>query len=766
MFDFITDFLIISGIMSVVILVMLLCSPYMKRLRASTRYLIWMFIIIRMCIPVGLSSLPELITIPIEDVSIVEQEGIAKSVKLESDKVLKVPDPIYSSTVYSEKSGKVISEPSVNTLEDAEEKSTEKSITEEELAKLIFFVWLVGAVMFLYVNLIRYARNVRILNRNLVIPEKDIIEIYRSKCLEMGMKKQPELYISSVVKSPMAYGIFKSKVVLPDMDLASSDILRVLSHEIVHCKRRDLTVKLIALIANSVQWFNPFAYIASRKLFEDMELSCDEIVLCNADKQERVSYGVAMLEIVKKCRHSAPFLTTGFNPKRGAVKKRFENILDTSHKRRGYGVLALILAVCIICGSLIGCETKSKVKSKDDSVETEKITEKNVGFKENDVEAAEAQKGIDAKDIQPFYDAMDYSMESLGVSLMTTDEGQFLIDYEGEIVAELPESEYEYRYCSVCSYITDHLTFVDPFTYEIKSGVLGHGGGNGHYIYDTGNNMIYECQLDSYIRVENIDFAVVSEGIPVDGEEAEGSDFDSELYYDALDGTMYYSIYTYRETGRYALVYDGELITDFVYEDYAEHDRYGIAAMKKDGKWGYYNHRGEMILDHIYDSAEVEVMDDFGDIHEVPYLSSGGVITLRLDDKWGYADTEGNLITDFEYDLARPVCMGKAWVKDEHGWRVVEFNMTEGGLSTAEAIEIADGYLEDYYSLETELSWKLVFEAEEEYYSTSGYRITAYINGEDSFSFTNELFVSMDKSVYRIPSAATYLETENIFEDE
>lgn len=60
----------------------------------------------------------------------------------------------------------------------------------------------------------------------------------------------------------------------------------------------------------------------------------------------------------------------------------------------------------------------------------------------------------------------------------------------------------------------------------------------------------------------------------------------------------------------------------------------GLAAAKKDGKWGYIDKAGNVVIDFIYEKA-----DNF----------SEGLASVKKDDKAGFINTKGETVVDFIY---------------------------------------------------------------------------------------------------------------------
>ncbi|MBQ3183447.1 MAG: M56 family metallopeptidase [Clostridia bacterium] len=347
----------ISLAMSVVIILMLaLRKPIKKRFAALGRYIIWSVIIIRLCLPVSLDILPKLITLP----SVMPEEEAVIYEPVTPEVIPEVVTP-------SEPSSEVVNEPVFNNTEKeihtpvTPTPVTEKlafEITTEHIIIALFTVWAVGAVTFVTVTLVRYRINAKRLDKALSIPAPELWSIYDTVCRELGIKKAPPLYMGRADVSPMVYGFFNPKVILPSVDMSAQTVTYILRHELTHYKRGDLWFKLLAMLANALHWFNPLAYAACGMMSAEAELSCDESALRKTDLMGRLGYGNSMLEIVKLCRH-APKLTTGFSPKKRAVKERFENMINTTKKKKGYWIVALIVAAALICTSLIGCASSS-----------------------------------------------------------------------------------------------------------------------------------------------------------------------------------------------------------------------------------------------------------------------------------------------------------------------------------------------------------------------------------------------------------------------
>ena len=132
------------------------------------------------------------------------------------------------------------------------------------------------------------------------------------------------------------------------------------------------------------------------------------------------------------------------------------------------------------------------------------------------------------------------------------------------------------------------------------------------------------------------------------------------------------SYYFGKEGLPYALYADGKLVTEFDYEDMGSLGE-ELVAVKKDGKWGYLNEKGETVIPIEYDGSwTIHPMSDDGEETAYAYADSDGYVTLCKDGKWELRNTKGTLvIMPGVFEKICPVYDGKCWVKRNGKWGVI-----------------------------------------------------------------------------------------------
>jgi beta-lactamase regulating signal transducer with metallopeptidase domain len=96
------------------------------------------------------------------------------------------------------------------------------------------------------------------------------------------LRRGPGGWIAPAGDSPALCGVWRARLVLPqdfEQRFAPSERALILAHEAVHARRHDNAWNLLAAALLAVQWFNPLAWWALRRMRQDQELACDAAVL-------------------------------------------------------------------------------------------------------------------------------------------------------------------------------------------------------------------------------------------------------------------------------------------------------------------------------------------------------------------------------------------------------------------------------------------------------------------------------------------------------
>ena len=212
-------------------------------------------------------------------------------------------------------------------------------------APFVLAVWAVGALVFLGMSLVKYQQY-----RRLVLRESKICH---------GIDCHIPVVKSQVAHTPMLIGLIKPVIVLPWMHFEDAELDVILTHELVHYKRKDLLFKMVGQIANAVHWYNPAVYILVSQMNIFCELSCDEKVASKMDANHRRFYGETILQVLQ---HSATqrslagnlMFATNLCTSKKNIKRRLMSMMGTKKMRKSIVTLAFATGLLVVgCGFII-----------------------------------------------------------------------------------------------------------------------------------------------------------------------------------------------------------------------------------------------------------------------------------------------------------------------------------------------------------------------------------------------------------------------------
>jgi len=157
---------------------------------------------------------------------------------------------------------------------------------------------------------------------------------------------------------PLTWGFIKPVVLIPDGHEAWTEEQRssALIHELSHVKRADFLVMVLVRLSLAVFWFNPLSWVVFRRLKNEQEEACDELVLRTGVKPStyaanllffksaagsRLSYFAALLGLFG-------YGKSAFNERLAAILKQKWTFQEVKMKTKILLFCAVILAVALI----------------------------------------------------------------------------------------------------------------------------------------------------------------------------------------------------------------------------------------------------------------------------------------------------------------------------------------------------------------------------------------------------------------------------------
>lgn len=300
----------------------------MKKLPKKYSYLLWAILGIRLLCPFSFSS-----AVSIFNVLVPEKPAIT------SGQMEFIPNDIE----YAAEPRITVSVPPVNNAINEQLPPAQPSVSANpmQIAMAVgAYIWAFGTLAMAVYTAVSYA-SVRKKVRNAKLSDGNV-------------------YTCESIETPFVFGLIKPRIYLPE-NISAEDRPYIIAHEQTHIDRKDYIVKLIAMAALCIHWFNPMVWLSYRLMTKDMELSCDEKALGSFDTDVKKAYANALLNISLKQNRLS--LGGVLNFGESNIKSRIKGVLGAKKPK----VIAVILAVTAVIAAAV-CLLTNAVK-KDDAFE-------------------------------------------------------------------------------------------------------------------------------------------------------------------------------------------------------------------------------------------------------------------------------------------------------------------------------------------------------------------------------------------------------------
>ena len=292
---------------SLIIAALMLLRLPMKKAPKKYSYILWAIPGIRLLCPFSLSSAMSVFNLFRPEVDSHRMEYI----------------PPETATVFSAPQTQL--QPGIN-IQGMLPPQAEVPAPEVNIALILTWIWVIGALGILIFNAIRYA--------------EVAVRVRRSE--NMG-----GYYVCKSISTPFVFGVFRPRIYLPE-GLSESDVSCILAHERAHIRRKDHIVKLLCVAVLSVHWFNPLAWLGVKLMTSDMELSCDEMALNEISHEHRKEYARALLNISMMQNGLAFSGMLGFGE--ANIRTRIKEVLNIKKPTVAVSAAAVaVIAVAALC---------------------------------------------------------------------------------------------------------------------------------------------------------------------------------------------------------------------------------------------------------------------------------------------------------------------------------------------------------------------------------------------------------------------------------
>ncbi len=307
----------------------------------------------------------------------------------------------------------------------------EVSVMNPDIELVLALIWLVGMLLLTFIFTVSGLSFSRRLKNAERIPDT-LLPIF----IQNYTQKQSGtigFYISSNISSPCMKGIITPTIYLPRKIFEHADkqqLTHILMHEIGHVKRRDNVLNVLIVAVTTINWFNPVLWYAMKLYNLDREVSCDAYALEILGQDEKISYGMTLLNYSKMIPiKSFQLNVLSYCKSEKQIRRRI--IMIKNFKKSSLKIPAVVAMLCLLFGfstltNITGFEfptdTLQNTAAKDDLIWDALGNSDNMNF--NSLE--KAMNFTDFSFKVPDYLPPDYELYSVFLSRNNLDNNDLL----------------------------------------------------------------------------------------------------------------------------------------------------------------------------------------------------------------------------------------------------------------------------------------------------------------------------------------------------
>lgn len=215
----------------------------------------------------------------------------------------------------------------------------------------LLVIWATGFVSLFTGCILSHLRLRRTIRRTATAEtDPETLRIWQEEMDTLGFITPVRLVHTPAAHAPFSIGHTKKTrmCILPIHAYTERELRLIFRHELHHLRRRDTDSKLFFVFCGCLCWFNPLVHLAIRRAADDLELSCDEIVLEHADEETRNFYAELLLNVTGERRG----FTTCLSARATSLRYRLKCVMHERKTAEGSLMLMLFMFLFLLCREL------------------------------------------------------------------------------------------------------------------------------------------------------------------------------------------------------------------------------------------------------------------------------------------------------------------------------------------------------------------------------------------------------------------------------
>ncbi len=194
--------------------------------------------------------------------------------------------------------------------------------------QFLLIVWLSGIFVKAIIVAVRLRALYTALTRNLVETPEAVREAFQVVSNQLGIFGV-QVCVTRRNIGPAIFGLFKKTLILPQVVVetrGAGQLEPIIAHELVHVHRWDTVGSMLRMLSETIWWFHPLSWWASREASYQCERCADADVLAMFD-YPRAHYGNCLISVLEtKCQLHPIIGAVGMNAVE-ITEKRLRSIM-------------------------------------------------------------------------------------------------------------------------------------------------------------------------------------------------------------------------------------------------------------------------------------------------------------------------------------------------------------------------------------------------------------------------------------------------------
>lgn len=220
-------------------------------------------------------------------------------------------------------------------------------VTPSSITDYFFLIYAVGIILFLLRHVPAWIRLSLIL-KNGEPPSPDLQARIKGLCRNYSLKPCRVKVIDGL-ESAFVCGVLRPILAIPNEDVDD----KILLHELLHLKYKDIPQGLFWSILRAMHWCNPLMHLIFDRIGNDMESLCDQRVLERLEGEERREYGTILLKMANQRYSRAPGTSSISNGGKN-IARRIAAIVRFKKFPRGMALVSVCILILLAYPVLIG----------------------------------------------------------------------------------------------------------------------------------------------------------------------------------------------------------------------------------------------------------------------------------------------------------------------------------------------------------------------------------------------------------------------------